>query len=79
MHGAFKPSGRIKHEEGMGECITELESLMRGQHIGNSSGSSKISGSLSAIIVKTSIYGKERKSLVDLEIEKIKKAMGDFT
>ena len=52
---------------------------MGGRRIGaNSPSNLKISGSLSGRIAKTLIYGKERKSAADLEIEKIKKALSDF-
>ena len=51
----------LNHESGMGEAITELESLTRGHHIGNNwSGSSEISGSLPDRAAETSIYGKGR-------------------
>ena len=54
----------LKREEGMWEAVTELESLMRGDHIGNNSmGNSKISGPLSVGIAKTLLYGKERKKI----------------
>ena len=57
----------------MQEAITELESLMRGQHIGNNSlGNLRISADG---VEKPPIYEKSR---VDLEIEKIKKALSDF-
>ena len=50
----------LKHDEGVGEAITELKSLMRGHHIGNNSaGNLKIPVSSSGRIAQTSIYGKE--------------------
>ena len=56
-----------------------MESLTRGNHIGNdSSRNPEISGSLSGRIVKTLIYGEERKSDVDLEVGEIKKAISYF-
>ena len=70
--------GELKHEAGIKEAITELESLMRGRHIANNSeDNSEISGSLYGRIVKTWIYGKGMKSTVYLEIAKIKKALSD--
>ena len=69
----------LKHEALTKEAIMALKSLMRGRRIGrNSSGNSKISGSLSGRILKTSIYGNERKSAADLGIWEIKKAICDF-
>ena len=69
----------MKHEERTKEEITELESLMRGKHNGtNSSGNLKIAGSVAGGIAKTLIYGKERKSAVDMEIGEIKKSISDF-
>ena len=69
----------LKHEEGTHEAITELESLARGHHIENKSTDRwEIPGSLNGSIAKTLIYGKRRKSLVDLEIEEIKEVLNDF-
>ena len=71
--------GELKHEQGTKEAITELKSLMRWHRVENNSArNSEISGSLSGRIAETSIYGKERKSDVDLELGKIKKAISDF-
>ena len=72
--------GGLKREERMGGSVTELESLMRGHQIEyNSADNLKISGSLSVRIARTLIYGKERKSAVDLEIGEIKKALSGFS
>ena len=58
---AFKSSGESKREEGAQEEVTELKSLMRGQHIEqNSPDSLRISGSLNDRIAKTLIYGKNK-------------------
>ena len=63
----------------MEEDITESESLMRGHHVENNSEDNlKISGSSSGGIAETFLRGEERKSAVDLEIEKMKKAIIDF-
>ena len=60
--------GDLKHEEGMKDDIAELKSLIRGQRVeSNSADSSEISVSLSAIIVETLLYGKEKKSDTDLK------------
>ena len=71
--------GGAKHEERMREAITELESLMLGKHIGhNSPGSLRITDSANGRVTKTLIYGKIKKSPIDLEIAKAKKAIIDF-
>ena len=72
--------GALKREEGTKDDISELKSLIRGHRVGtNSAENPKISGSLADRIAKTLIYGKKRKSDTDREIEKIKKALSDFT
>ena len=69
----------LRREEWTKEVITELKALMRGQRIGrNSLDNLKIPGSASGRIVKTSIYGKERKSAVYLKIGKAEKSLIDF-
>ena len=45
----------------------------------NSPDKLKIPGRLAGRITKTLIYGKGRKSETDLKIDKIKKALSDFT
>ena len=56
--------------------ITELESLIRGHHIGNNSAdNSEISGSLSGGIAETFPYGKAKKSDIDFKIEKVNNAI----
>ena len=68
-----------EHEEGSQEGITELGSLMRGDHFGrNSSVNLRVSGSLKGRIAKTRIYGENRKSPIGLEIGEVKKAIRDF-
>ena len=64
----------------MGKSIVGLKSLIQGHRINNNNPTSKtgISGSLADRITKMLIYGKERKSETDLEIGKIKKALGEF-
>ena len=52
--------------------------MRRGRISNNSADNSKISGSASGRIADTLLYGKERKSAVDLEIWKIKEALIDF-
>ena len=64
--------GELKHGQGAKEEIMGLESLMRGRNVGNNSpGNLKMSGSSTDRIAGTSIYGREGKSTVDLEIGKI--------
>ena len=77
--GHLSQSGELKHEEGMGDSVKELKSLMRGHHIeNNSEDNSKISGSLLGRIAKSLLYIKERKESADLEIGEIKKSLGDL-
>ena len=47
-------------------------------HRRNSVGNSEILGSLAVRISETSIYGKEKISGTDSEIDKIKKALNDY-
>ena len=71
--------GDLEHEKGTKEAIAELKSLIHGHRMGrNSPGKSKIPGPLAGRITKTMIYGKERKSELDLGIREIKKALSDF-
>ena len=70
--------GELKHEEGAQDAITELESLMRGPHIGrNSSDNLRISGYLNDIIA-TRLYGKNKNRQLIWKIAKIKKSLIDF-
>ena len=58
----------LKHEAGLGDDITELKSLIRGQSISiNSAGNSENFGFFVGGFRKTPIYGKEKKSDTDLK------------
>ena len=69
----------LRREEGMRESISELGTLTHGHRIGqNSSDLMKISGNLGGGITKNSSLRKERKSPVDLKVEKAIEALKDF-
>lgn len=67
---AYGACGGIETRKGTKEAILVLKSLIHGHRMGgNSAGNPKTSGALSDRITKTSIYGKQGKSNIDLGLE----------